>query len=140
MSSLPSNSGPIQSRSHIVLLSVPDEALEDLNHILSRFQFHRGWESQVFSVSSQGSATRAVGRCVTVLRQEILSREDAPTSLAFAYPSTEREVSLLIPDRGDTTSGRGGVDQRGPNEIMGGPPRLTLQDQLCLRRMAAHQR
>ena len=135
-----SNSDPIRPRSHVVLLSVPGEALEDLNHILSCFQFHRGWESQVVSVSSQESAVQVVGRCVTVLRQEVLSREDALTSPGFSYPSTEREVSLLIPDREDTTSGLEGVGRQGPSEIMAGPPRLTLQDRLRLRRMAAYQR
>ncbi len=126
MSSSRSNPEPTRPRSHVVLLLVPDEALEDLNHILSRFQFHRSWESQVVSVSSQESAVQAVGRCATVLRQEVLSREDDLTSPTFPYPSTEREVSLLIPDREDTTGGLEGAGQQGPSEIMAGPPRLTL--------------
>ncbi len=77
----------------MVLLSVPDESLGDLEHILSRLRFHRGWESQVISVSSQDSAVRAVERCGTVLRQGVLSREDVLTAPAFQYPATERERS-----------------------------------------------
>ena len=124
----------------MVLLSIPDESLGDLKHILSRLRFHRGWESQVISVSSQDSAVQAVERCEAVLRQDVLSREDVLTTPAFQYPATEREVSLLIPDREDATGGDRSTDPQGPGGVIAGPPRLTLQDRLRLRRMAAHSR
>ena len=124
----------------MVLLSVPDESLGDLEHILNHLRFHRGWESQVISVSSQDSAVQAAERCGTVLRQDVLSREDVLITPAFQYPATEWEVSLLIPDREDATGGDGSTDPQGPDGVMAGPPRLTLQDRLRIRRMAAHSR
>ncbi len=129
-----------QSRSHVVLLSIPDESLGDLNHILDRLRFHRGWEPQVFSASSRESASQVAERCGTVLRQNLLSQESALTSSNFRYPATEREVSLLIPDREDTTGRNEDTGSQDSAEIMASPPRLTLRDKLRLRRMAAHSR
>ena len=124
----------------MVLLSIPDESLGDVKHILGRLKFHRGWESQVVFVSTQDSAAQAVERCGAMLRQDVLSRDDALTTPAFQYPATEREVSLLIPDREDATGGDESADPQGPSGVMAGPPRLTLQDKLRLRRLAAHPR
>ena len=69
-------------------------------------------------------------RCITALRSGVSSDGGVPVPPVHIYPSTEREVSLLIPDSVVPS----------PEEVMSGPPHLSLQDRLRLRRMATHQR
>ncbi len=56
MSASQSSSQSGQLRSHVVLLSVPDDSVEDLQRFLERLHFHRGLTNQLVSFRDQESA------------------------------------------------------------------------------------
>ncbi len=62
-----------------------------------------------------------------------------PALPTFQYASTEREVSLLIPDRQDAPGDQNDSNLLELREVMSGPPRLTIGDRLHLRRMASER-
>ena len=128
-----------QSRSHVVVLTIPDDALEDVGHILERFSFHRGWASHISSFVDQESAIHAAERCISFSLQQSSSPSAQQVQLPFRYPITEREISLLIPDRVDARSGVVNPSSRLSNDVMSGPAQLTVRDRLQLRRMASQR-
>ncbi len=133
------SSNPRYPRSHVVVLTIPDDAIEDVSHILERFSFHRGWSSHSSSLVDRESAVHAAERCVSSILQQSSSPSAQLVPPPSQYPSTEREVSLLIQDRVDFRSGAGNPSSVVSNDVMSGPTQLTLRDRLQLRKMASRR-
>ena len=128
-----------QSRSHVVVLDIPDDAIEDVTHILERLNFHRGWSSQIVSFPDRETATHTAERFGTSILRHSSSSSGQLSLSAFHYPTTERDVSLLITDRVDARGIVGDPSSQMPEDVMTGPGRLTVRDRLQLRRMASRQ-
>ncbi len=124
------SSSPSYPRSHVIVLTIPDDAIEDVSHILERFSFHRGWSSQISSFVDRESAVHVAERCVSSILQQSSSPSAQLGPPPFQYPATEREVSLLIPDRVDARSVVDDPSSHMSDDVMSGPAQLTLRDRL----------
>ena len=115
------SSSSSQSRSHVVVLTIPDHAIEDVSHILECLRFHRGWSGQVVSSPDQRSATQVAEQCESPLLEQSSSPAARLAPSPFQYPATERDVSLLIPDRADAQDVPVDSSSRVPGDVMAGP-------------------
>ena len=91
----------IERRSHVVILTVPDEAAQDLAVLLDKLARHRGWEAKYTSFLCTRSAQLAGQSC-----HEALNRFDSVLTTPPAIPAAEysdlnQNVSLLKVDGPD---------------------------------------
>ena len=88
-------------RSHVVILSIPDDQAEEVDHILERLWHDRGWRSRSLGLSSPESAQLAAESCDQSLRRFDSSVPGPSFIPRRLYPSFERNLSLQVPDRQD---------------------------------------
>ncbi len=94
-------SEPSGPRSHVFVLHVGDDDAEDVLKILDSLRRHRGWNSAGLGFDSQTSSKLAAECCELSLRRFDPTLHYPGSIRPEQYPTVDRNLSLLVPDRPD---------------------------------------